>query len=75
MTQTVKLKWKQKIQKIIYIKTTTQHDTGESLASSPRTGVVPNSDSLPGSDSPRVHAHDVIECRQLRKQTDIRRRK
>ncbi len=25
--------------------------------------------------SPRVHAHDVIRCRQLRKQTDVRRRK
>ncbi len=34
---------------------------------------VPNSDSLPVFDSPRVHAHDVIQCRQLRKQTDIRR--
>ncbi len=39
------------------------------------TGVVPKSDSLPEFDSPRVNAHDVILCRQLRKQTDIRRRK
>ncbi len=38
-------------------------------------GVVPKSDSLPEFDSPRVNAHDVILCRQLRKQTDIRRRK
>ncbi len=30
---------------------------------------------LPEFDSPRVNAHDVILCRQLRKQTDIRRRK
>ncbi len=40
-----------------------------------RSGVVPKSDSLPEFDSPRVNAHDVILCRQLRKQTDIRRRK
>ncbi len=39
------------------------------------TGVVPKSDSLPEFDSPRVNAHDVILCRQLLKQTDIRRRK
>ncbi len=31
------------------------------------TGVVPKSDSLPEFDSPRVNAHDVILCRQLRK--------
>jgi len=40
------------------------------------TGVVPNSDSLAESDSPREHAHDVNLCRRhLRKQTVIRRRK
>ncbi len=39
------------------------------------TGVVSKSDSLPEFDSPRVNAHDVILCRQLRKQTGIRRRK
>ncbi len=38
-------------------------------------GVVPKSDSLPEVDSPRVNAHDVTLCRQLRKQTGIRRRK
>ncbi len=36
---------------------------------------MPKSDSLPEFDSPRVNAHDVILCRQLRKQTGIRRRK
>ncbi len=36
---------------------------------------MPKSDSLPEFDSPRVNAHDVILCRQLRKPTDIRRRK